>query len=93
MHSQDIYVDGELYTVHTNGDFSGNVKINFNATINERKLEMPFVTHQGGTDNKPFWTVELPFDLLAELVGRWVQGNAIDQLEDQTGIEVLMTRR
>lgn len=83
MHSHDITADGENFTIHTNGDFSGGVILNVRPTR----------TAHNNYGDVPMVEVEIPFAVLEELVGRKYQRQHISEVEQQSGAEFLAVRR
>lgn len=80
MHSSEITITHDYnrkspYTItcHHNGDFSGNIIIDF--------PDSSFIDGER--------TVELPFELMEELVGRYLQNERISLMESQHGSEYL----
>lgn len=65
-----------IWTIHHNGDYSGNVKMIVSTEWIEKSSE-------------PFWLVNIPFEVLEELVGQKMQSDQISKLEQMTGIEFL----
>jgi hypothetical protein len=61
--------------VHHNGDFSGDVFFETDSGLHQRVEEMG--------------RVEIPFDLLKELVGRYIQGRVISNIEDMDGADTI----
>lgn len=66
------------FIVHHNGDYSGYVKI-----ILPTKLVETF------ENPEPHAVVNIPFEVLKELVGRHIQQELITGLESEYGIETL----
>lgn len=71
--------NGSGYQVLHNGDFSGDVKI---ITTSEPRKE-----DWVGTPTQ--WIIELPFDLLAEIVAEKIRSERIAKLEDMGPDELL----
>jgi len=79
LHSADIEVEGEPFTVHHNGGYDGDVKFD----LEFDRIEETF----DGTH----CTVTIPFAVLKELVGRYMISNRIEGLEQVSGCDFIET--
>lgn len=72
MHTTEIEHNGRIWYFHHNGDFSGNVVVD---------IESPFIdrAHELGV------SVQIPFEVLEEFVGQYIQSNMISVVEHFTG--------
>jgi len=66
---------GRTWCVHHNGDFSGGIVFDRDDGFHQR------VEEEG--------RCEIPFRLLQEIVGRYYIDEAVDKLQDSTGVEFL----
>jgi hypothetical protein len=81
MHTT-TFTDNEGYewTVHHNGDYSGETLIDVHhSRVEINDDNVPLLTH----------TVKLPFELLEGLVGDRMRSEAIARLEGRTGQEMV----
>lgn len=79
MHTMLIKDDNDLeWVVHHNGDFSGYLL--FSCVDRRTSTHVEFASEL---------TAHIPFDVVAEIVGRKVLRDQISALEDKTGREVL----
>ena len=79
MHSYDHTIAGRNYTVHHNGDYSGDLKIDMAASA----VEPGFPPDNGRV------TVSVPFTLLADIVAQAVSAERISFYEEAATWEVL----
>ena len=81
MHTMDWTnpITGEDWHIHHNGDYSGNVIVSF-------PLKHPIDVE---TYERVHEDVEIPYDLLKELVGQEVASELISKFEDMGGIGTL----
>lgn len=68
----------ELFTVHHNGDFSGDVMIDLEGW---RVEETQSADSQFARHGQPIYTVRVPFEVIAELVAQCVASRKISELE------------
>jgi hypothetical protein len=69
----------ELFTVHHNGDYSGNVLINLEA---DRVEEVVSADSQMARHGKAIAEVTIPFEVLAKLVADAIRSAKVGALED-----------
>jgi hypothetical protein len=79
MDSETAY-DTEDFTVHHNGDYSGDVWITVEGSRLEDLGEVePGVHHH---------IVKIPFDVMKELVANWARANIISDYEQMSADEI-----
>jgi hypothetical protein len=81
MHSSHIEHAGRTWTIHHNGDFSGDARI----AIDADRISMisPPVWPEDG------YQVDIPIAVLEELIGRYLQSRAISLMEQLSGSDYL----
>ena len=80
MHTAHVTDDsGREWAVHHNSDYSGDVLFTFNQDD---------ITALGNSV-----TVEVPFSVMRELVGRWLRDEQISYLENITGEQLVNALR
>lgn len=80
MHTQHLMDDDSReWRIHHNGDWSGTVLIDMNSGLLDEVRQVTDV------DGRRVWRVEIPFEVLKEIVGRALQSREVDRLEDEIG--------
>lgn len=98
MHSMDIVHTSahndyagdhrpEAFTVHHNGDFSGDVKID----LMEPRVKV-LLADRGRIHGNPIAEVTIPFEVIKQIAAEYVRAEHIRNTQDATDHDVLMGR-
>lgn len=101
MHT-DIFdtVEGGKFTVHHNGDYSGDVKINIPVVglqdervtfqdMSEQRERFGKLIHAPEDLMKDFYEVSIPYQLLEQIVADKLRDDLMSKIEEMTTSEIL----